>query len=1014
MKLFTDFFIQRPVFATALSLLLLVIGLISFNRLTIREYPAMSANAISVSTSYSGASAETVESFITTKIENAISGVDNIDYIKSTSSPGKSQVVIYLKLNADVNTALEDINSDLASVIKNLPDDVDSPIVKKMDPDATPALVITFTSEQRSAPEITDYLNRVVVPQLVTVSGVGSVDIMGNSTYAMRLWLNPLKMAALGISASDVEDALRNNNIQAQPGSVRRNEQVLSISAKTDIQTPEEFRQLVIKHQGVQLVRLADIATVELGAESYTKSLRIDGKVGVGLGITIKSSANPLNVTVDAKNVLATLAKQMPQDMRMIYARDNSVYIKLSIHEVINTIIESAIFVFAVIYIFLGSLRAVMIPIITIPLSLISTFALMFAMGFSINILTLLAFVFAIGMVVDDAIVVLENIHRHIESGLSPFQAAIKGAREIVFVVVAMTFTLAAVYAPIGFTTGLTSILFREFAFTLAAAVIISGFTALTLSPMMCAKFMSPLKQKSTFEDKINYYLDKVTHVYERTFEKILAHKIMVIVVMMCVLILGIIVFIPLYSTSTLAPSEDQSLLMGKASGPTGANIAYTEKYTHSLEKINKKIPEIIHSLVINGQGSENSAMLIFQLADWAQRNKSADMLQQELMQMTSHIPGMKFAFFNPSSLPGSNSMYSTQFVVKSTGSYQELYDITKNLAYTLEKIPGVLSVDTDLNLDSPEVVINIDRDKASSMGVSMADVNDALNLALGQPTIGSFVRNGQTYDVIPQLQNIFSNNPNKLNQIYIKTETGELLPLATFIHISNQVGASSLNHFQQQRAVTLNLVLAADFSQEEAINAFVKTLRIKKIPDHVTYDFSGDTRHFIESGNSVVIIFFFSLVFIYLVLSAQFESFIDPFIVMLTVPLALVGALVTLYLVGASLNIYTEIGLITLVGLISKHGILMVAFANHLHEAKLSFHESIKQAAVIRLRPILMTTAAMVLGAVPLIFASGAGSVARAQMGWTIAGGMLFGTILTLFVIPTMYLLFKSRQEKM
>lgn len=1009
MSKFTDFFIERPVFSTSLSLLLLVIGLIAFNRLAIREYPAMSANAISISTTYTGANADTIESFITTKIENAIAGVDNIDYIKSTSSSGKSQVVIYLTLNADVNTALEDINSDLASVIKNLPDGVDSPVVKKIDPDANAAMVVTFTSTRRSAPEITDYLSRVIVPQLVTVSGIGSADILGNRTYAMRLWLNPLKMAALNVTASDIQDALDNNNIQAQPGSVRRNEQVLIINAQTSLHTPEEFSQLVIKHQGNQLVRLSDIATVELGATSYTKNLRIDGKVGVGVGITIKSSANPLAVSTDARRVFDNLQKQIPADMKMIYARDNSVYIQMSVNEVIRTIFESALFVFAVIFFFLGSFRAVLIPIVTIPLSLISTFAFMFAMGFSINILTLLAFVFAIGMVVDDAIVVLENIHRHIESGLSPLQASLKGAREIVFVIIAMTFTLAAVYAPIGFTTGLTSILFKEFAFTLAASVIVSGFIALTLSPMMCSKFLKVTKHESVLEIKIHYYLAKLTKSYQSVLDKVLHNRLMIVTSMLAVIIFGVIFFMPLYATSTLAPNEDQGLLMGKGNAPTGASISYTEKYTNSLQNITQKIPEVAHNLMINGQGSESSAMLIFQLTDWSKRKKSSDVIQSELMQITSSIPGMKFIFFNPSSLPGSTSTYSTEFVVKSTGSYQELYEITQRLAEKLEQQPGILSADADLRIDSPEITIDIDRSKASTLGITMSDINTVLNLALGQPTMSSFVRDGQTYDVIPQLNAIFSNNPDKLNQLYVKTESGTLVPLANIIRITNTVAASSLNHFQQQRAVTLDLVLADNYSQQQAINTFITLLKSENLPDYVTYDFSGDTRQFIESGSSMLMIFIFALIFIYLVLSAQFESFIDPFIVMLTVPLALVGALFTLYIVGASLNIYTEIGLITLVGLISKHGILMVAFANQLRENKMGIHEAIKMSATIRLRPILMTTAAIVLGALPLILANGAGSVARSQMGWTIAGGMLFGTILTLFVIPTMYTLFKQ-----
>jgi len=1008
--MFTDFFIQRPVFSIALSLLLSTIGLIAFHQLTIRQYPEMTANAIAISTTYTGANAETVESFITTKVENAISGVDNIDYIKSSSTPEKSQIVIHLALNADVDSALEDINSNLASVIKKLPEGVDNPVIKKNDPDAAPAMIVTFSSTQRTVAAMTDYLNRIIVPQLVTISGIGSVDVLGNRTYAMRLWLNPLKMAALGVSASDIEDAFDDDNIQAQPGAIRRSEQVVAINAQTSIHTPDEFRQLVIKHQNNRVIRLSDVADIELGAESYTKSIRIDGQNAVEIGISIKSSANPLGVAKEVKQTLAKLRQQMPNDFHMVYARDNSTYIELSIHEVIRTMVEAAIFVFFVIFIFLGSLRAVLIPIVTIPLSLITTFAVMFAMHFSINMLTMLAFVFAVGMVVDDAIVVLENIHRHIEAGLTPTKASLKGAREIVFVIVAMTFTLAAVYIPIGFTSGLTSILFKEFAFTLAAAVIISGFIALTLSPMMCSKLMKSRINESIIEKKINEYCDKLTRIYESVLTRILKDRLIIMTSMCAILCLGLVFFIPLYNTSTLSPDEDQGLLIGKAAGPTGSNIHYTEQYTTPLETVQKNIPEINHVLISNGQGDENTAMMFFQLNDWSERSKSITTIEKELMTIASKIPGMNFAFFSPSSLPGSNNMYSTEFVIKSTGSYAELYDVTQLLIETLEAEPRILNVDSDLKLENPEVTINIDRDKAAVFGVTMRDINTTLNFALGQPSIGSFVKDGQSYNIIPQLNALFRSDPYFLNQLYVKTETSATIPLANMITIKQTVAPNSLHHFQQQRAVTLRLVLAENYSQQNAIKQFESVFKAAQLPEYFTYDFAGDTRQFIESGHSMLIIFVFSLIFIYLILCAQFESFIDPFIVMLTVPLGIVGALITLYTTGASLNIYTEIGLITLIGLISKHGILMVAFANRCrNEQKLGLDDAIKSAAIIRLRPILMTTAAIVLGALPLILAEGPGSAARTQMGWTIIGGMLFGTVLTLFVIPTMYFLIKS-----
>lgn len=1011
MKSITDFFIRRPVFAAALSLLLFTTGLIAFNHLELRQFPKMTANVISISTTYTGANADTVKSFVTTKIENAISGVDNIDYMTSSSTAAKSNVKIYLTLNADVNTALEDINSDLASVRKYLPDGVDDPVIKKVDPDATPGMVIAFTSNRKVAPEITDYVSRVIEPQIITISGVGSIDLMGDRTYAMRLWLDPMKMAALGVTASDVKDALNNNNIQAAPGSVRRNEQVLVINAQTDLHTAEEFNQLVVKHEGARLVRIQDIGQAELGAESYTKALSINGQVGVGMAITFKSNANPLQVSQQVKTVLTNLAKQMPPDMTMQFAQDTSKYIELSIHEVILTMLESALFVFIVIFIFIGSLRAVLIPVITIPLSLVTTFAFMMAMGYSINVLTLLAFVFAIGMVVDDAIVVLENIHRHIEEGMTPLEAALQGAREIIFVVIAMTFTLAAVYAPIGFTTGFTSVLFKEFAFTLAASVVISGFLALTLSPMMCSRLMISAQKESRLERKINAILLRLTKRYQHVLQFTLKNRSIVLVFLIGILLLGSIFFVPLKATSTLAPVEDQGTLMGKATGPTGSSINYTKKYTTSLDAIFKKIPEATTHVIVNGQGGENNANFYINLVDWSKRYKSAADIQTELMTMTAAITGMKFTFYNPSSLPGSTSTAPVQFVLKSTGSYEELNTITQKIIAKLQENPGISSVDSDLKLDNPEVTLSINRDKAASLGITMSDINDALNFALGDPTVGSFVRDGQGYNVIPELSALFSNNPEKLNQLYVKTTSGMLIPLSNIIALTNTVSPNSLNHFQQQRSVTLSLVLAKGYSQQEAITTFENLIKTEHVPEYITYDFASDTRQFIESGSSMLQIFLFSLVFIYLVLSAQFESFIDPLIVMLTVPLALVGALITLYLAGASLNIYTEIGLITLVGLISKHGILMVEFANQRRLVGENAFDAIQSAAIIRLRPILMTTAAIVLGAVPLIFATGAGATARVQMGWAIGGGMLFGTLLTLFVIPTMYTLFKREK---
>jgi len=1003
---FTDFFIKRPVFSAACSLLLLVIGLIALQSLTLRQYPKIESNIIKISTNYTGASAQTVESFVTTQIENAIAGVDNIDYITSSSSTGESDVTIHLTLNADVNAAMEDINSDLSSVLKKLPDDVDDPVIKKVDSDGAPAIVVAFTSQSRSAEAITDYLTRVVIPQLSTVSGVGSADIFGKRSYAMRLWLDPMKMSALKVTGSDIDDALEDNNVQSQPGEIDRDNQVLSINAHTDLTDVEQFNDMVIKTVDGKLIRLRDVGYAELGASAYDSSFIVAGKKGVGVGIGIKSNANPLAVSAVIKQVLTEVQAQMPADIHMVYARDTSTYIQHSVDEVVRTIIEATLFVFIVIFVFLGSIRSVCIPLVTIPLSLVGAFAFMYALGYSINTLTLLAFVLAIGMVVDDAIVVLENIHRHIEAGLSAFDAAIKGAREICFSVIAMTITLAAVYAPIGFISGYTSSLFKEFAFTLAGTVVLSGVIALILSPMMCAKLLKPAKQEAKFTQKVDWLFEKLMASYQQVLHHVLARPALVFTTLCAVLVLGGIFYQPLKQQSMLAPKEDQGIIIGIGRSPTGSSIRYTETYTAALEPIYQSIPEADLYAIINGHpGGQSKAMTFFGLVDWGKRDRSAQTIQQELTRKTQAIPGMSFMFFSPSSLPGSNAFYPVSFVIKTTGDYDALNEVAQQLVAKLEKNPGILRVSSDLDIDKPELDVTINRDRARSLGITMTDISDALKIALGETTLSSFIRDGSTYDVISQLAAEFRKDPAQLNNITVATDSGELIPLSTFITIQDIVSASSLDHFQQQRATTLNLVLNQNYSEEEAID-FFKQAAQEILPDNMSIDYDGDTRQFIHASSSMQQIFLFALLFIYLVLAAQFESFISPLIVMFTVPLSLVGAFITLYFTGGSLNIYTQIGLVTLVGLISKHGILIVAFAHELRSQYPTIKEAVIAAATVRLRPILMTTAAMVLSACPLVLASGAGAVARAQMGWTIIGGMLFGTVLSLFVIPTMYLL--------
>ena len=1010
---FTDFFIKRPVFATSISLLIVIIGYISFQNLELRQYPKMDANVVSITTTYTGADAETVEGFITTQVENAIAGVDDIDYITSTSSQGQSTVTINFNLNADIDSDIEDINSDITSVSHMLPTGVDTPSVTKVDPDSTPSLVVGFTSTSRTPEEITDYLNRVVIPQITTISGVGSANVLGNNTYAMRLWLDPKKMSALGVTAEDVNNALSDNNIQAQPGEIDRKHQIITLTTNMSMSSVDEFNQLVVKHEGNQFITMKDIGKAMLGAEDDTTGLFINGKNGVGFSVILKSSANPLTTTDNVKTILAQINDTMPKDLSMSTARDASVFIRSSIDEVIRTLVEAGVIVLLVIFVFLGSFRSVIIPVITIPLSLIGAYGIMYACDFSINTLTLLGFVLAIGMVVDDAIVVLENIHRHIENGLSPFNAALLGAKEICFAVIAMTLTLAAVYTPIGFISGFTSILFKEFAFTLAGTIIISGFIALTLTPMMCSKLMLPHDQGiNWFESLVNRVFAKIASGYQRLITSTLNNRIIIIFILLGVLALGVIFFIPMSTKSTLAPDEDQGVAIGMAEGPTAANLAYTEHYTNMIPAIYKTIPEIKLYGTINGMpNGQNTAMTFASLTDWSQRDLSAQQIIQDLTQKTSKIPGMQLMYFSPPSLPGSNGMYPVQFVIKTTGTFDELNNVAQQVVQQLQQNPGILRAQSDLKLDNPQLQVVVNRNKASYFGISMESINQLLSINLAQPESSSFMMDGYAYYVIPQASAKYRDNIEAINNMQIATESGELTSLANLVTLKNIVSPNSLNHFQQQRAATINVVLNSNYSQQEAITSF-ESIMASINNGTMSYDFAGSTRQFLTAGSSMEQIFIFSLLFIYLVLCAQFESFRDPLIVMLTVPLSLVGALVTLYLTGSSLNIYTEIGLITLIGLISKHGILMVEFANHMQLEGQSKRDAIIHAATIRLRPILMTTAAMVLGSLPLILSSGAGANSRQQMGWTIAGGMLFGTLLTLFVIPTMYSLMAKQKQ--
>lgn len=999
---FTDLFIRRPVFATVISLLILLVGAISYFKLPVRQYPAIDTTVISITTTYTGATAQLMEGFVTTPIENALSGIDGIDYMTASNTPGSSTISIHFKLGYDINAAIADVNSKVSSVRSQLPQEIQDPIIQKRDPNAQPSVYIAFTSNQMSAEAVTDYLLRVVQPQLATLPGVGQAQVFGEREYAMRIWLDPNLMAARGVTASDIATALSSNNLQSPTGSVESNFNELNVTANTDINSATAFNNMMLRNVNGQIVHLSDVGKAELGPESSSSSAYVNGQPATVMAITPQPTANPLDVSVEVNRVLNNIQGQLPNDLHAQVIWDNSKFIAASIHEVKRTVIETSIAVIIVMFLFLGSMRVLFIPAVTIPLSLIGVCALMAAMGFTINTLTLLALVLAIGMVVDDAIVVSENIHRHLEDGLPIQEASIIGAREIQFAIIAMTCTLAAVFAPIGFLTDITGALFKEFAFTLASAVVISGIIALTLSPMLCSKIMYPSVLEGRIPHLINRVLQKITNGYRSLLMQTL--RFMPIVLVAVLIIAGVVVYLYKSLPAELAPAEDMGAVLTMMSGPPTANLAYMEKYTSQIPKIYATVPEKWGYGLVNGGESDNTAFSFLILKPWDERKRKVPEIVASIFPQLWAIPGIRAFAFNPFRLPGSNDVTPVKFVLKTTGSYQSLNQVMQQLIIAANKNPGLVNIDSDLKFDEPQIQINIDRNKAADLGIPISAIGTALSIGMSESSMGQFSMNGRSYNVIPELAPQFMNRPESIYNLNLRTASGTLVPLSNIVTLTETTEPESLNHFQQQRSASLSASLAPGYSLSQALE-FLETTAKKIMPSDMQFDFSGTSRQFIQASGSMQQTFVFALLFIFLILAAQFESFLDPLIVMFSVIPAICGALIALRFTGGTMNIYTEIGLVTLVGLISKHGILMVEFANQKVEEGKNRMEAIIESATIRFRPILMTTACMVLGAIPLALATGAGALSRQQIGITIAGGMIFGTAVTLFVVPTAYI---------
>jgi multidrug efflux pump len=1002
----SDTSIRRPVLATVMNLIVLLVGVICYDRLAVRLIPNVDTPIVTVATSYPGANAQVVESQITTPIEEGLAGIEGIDYIQSVSRAEQSQVSIRFRLDRDPDGAASDVRDRVAQARDFLPEEAREPIVQKQEADAQPIIYLAFSSDRHSELEIADVAERLVKDRVQTISGVAQAQVYG-SRYAMRVWLDTDRLAAYELSPADVEDALRQQNVEVPAGRVESTEREFTVLSETDLRTPEQFEAIILKDAGGYLVRLRDVARVELGANNERFRARYNGRNAVPLGIVKQATANPLDISAGLKELLPQITETLPEGMKVEMAYDSTVFIEASIESVYETIVEAILLVVVVIFLFLRNFRATLIPLVTIPVSLIGAFALMYAFGFTINTLTLLAMVLAIGLVVDDAIVMLENIYRHIEEGMAPFEAAIKGSREIAFAVVAMTLTLAAVYVPMAFSTGRTGKLFIEFALTLAGAVIVSGFTALTLSPMMCSKLLRHEKKHNRAYEFGERLLNGLTGGYRRALRGVLRARYAVLGI--AVLVVGARVFRLLRLPSELAPQEDQGFVIGFGIAPEGASVEYTDRYARQMEALFAQIPEVQRYFQIVGFPTITQTIGFVGLVPWNERERSAQEIQGQLFPQFMGIPGILAFPVLPPPLGQEGFGQPISFVVQTTGSWDELQEIVNGVLARMAENPNLTNPDTDLKLNKPELKIDVDREKIAAVGTNVEDVGRTLETLLGGRNVTRFKRGSEQYDVIVQIEDEARRTPDALNNIYVPGMGNTMVQLANLVTVRESVAAKELNHFNRLRSATINAGLAPGYSMGDALDFMEQALR--EVAPEAPYDLDGQSREFRESASSIAIMFVLALAFIYLVLAAQFESFIDPFIILFSVPLAICGALLALTLTGGSMNIYSQIGLITLIGLISKHGILIVEFANQLQEQGKSKLDAVQQSAALRLRPILMTTGAMVLGALPLAIATGAGAEARRQIGWVIVGGISFGTLLTLFVVPVVYLLLSRKR---
>jgi multidrug efflux pump len=996
-----DIFIKRPVLASTISLLILLLGLKSLFALQIRQFPELFNTVITVTTTYPGADADLMQGFITDPIQKAVATADGIDYLTSQSASGTSTVSVHVRLNQDPDAAMKAVTAKVNQTRSLLPRGINDPVIEKSTGDTFDAMYLAFSSTEMSPGQITDYVSRVIQPNLSTVAGVANPELLGSQKFAMRIWLDPTKMAIFNLSAEDVNAALTANNYQAAAGSTKGVFDVVETSARTDLRDEEGFRNLVVKNDGANLVRLRDIATIALGPESADSSVYVNGDRAIFVGIKTTPTANPLTVIDDVRKMLPKLEAGLPPAMKLTIAYDQTTFIRAAIEEVVRTIIEASVIVMVVIFFFMGSIRSVVIPLVTIPLSMVGVCLFLLALGFSINLLTLLAMVLAIGLVVDDAIVVVENVHRHIEEGRSPFEAALIGTREISTPVISMTITLAAVYSPIAFQGGLTGALFKEFALTLAGAVIISGIIALTLSPMMCSKVLRHSDDKRGLPALIDAVFARSQRIYLRLLNASLRDRLATVV--FTFIVLGSLIFLFQDTSKELAPEEDQGAAFLAYSGPSNANIDYMDRFTGDLKSLFGQIKEVDGFFTINGVQGVNSGFGVAVLKPWADRKRGQKEIVPEMAAKVAEVPGLMGSVFAIPALPGNDGM-PIQFQITTTADYKSLNEVVQRFKEKAAKSGMFLYSDVDLKYEKPQTIVEVDRDKAAAYGVKMESIAQTLALMTGGNYVNLMNLYNRSYEVIPQVARVDRLDPALLGRYYVKTIDEKSIPLSSIVTLHEEIQPVNLNQFNQQNSAQLQGIPMLGVSVGTVLDFLEKTAK-EVLPDGFSYDYAGQSRQFIQEGYALYATLGFAIAIIYLVLAAQFESFRDPLVIMISVPLSMCGAMIPLALGVTTMNIYSQVGLITLVGLITKHGILICEVAKEQQrDYGLSRLEAVSIAAGLRLRPILMTTAAMVAGLVPLMFASGAGAASRFSIAVVIIAGMSIGTLFTLFVLPVLY----------